>query len=149
VTGVHVDAERAQTDVIDVLSVGNEATALRPVQRALIGSGWVVRHLSDVRSAVRLLEKNPAAVAVVEGDATDWVDMLSSLRTVADPPELVVITHDDLPVEEVLSLGAHDLLRRPFSSADLLWSIATAWHAWMKQFERRKAADDHGTGVWR
>lgn len=129
--------EGAPPDVIDVLTVGNEGTVLRPVQRALAGSGWIVRHAGHAQEAVRLLETNRAAVAVVGADGA-WVDTLSSLRTVTNPPEVVVMTQHDLPVDEVLGLGAHDLLRRPFSSTDLLWSIATAWHTWMKEFEERE-----------
>jgi ActR/RegA family two-component response regulator len=137
ISGRQSESRPLESDVIDVLTIGNETTVFRPVQRALIGSGWVVRHADSVRSGVGLLQTNSAAVAVVEADAV-WVDMLSSLRSLPNPPEVVVITHSSLAVEDVLSLGAHDLLRRPLTSADLLWSIATAWHAWMKQSEEQE-----------
>src|SRR5689334_7490100 len=119
-----------QSDVIDVLTIGNKTTVLRPVQRALIGSGWIVRHADTLQSAVRLLQMNSAAVAVVEADE-EWVDILSCLRSIPNPPEVVVLTYEDLGIGDVLSLGAYDVLERPLTSADLLWSIATAWHAWM------------------
>lgn len=73
----------------------------------------------------------------MDADET-WVDMLSSLRSLRNPPEVVVITDGALEVDNVVSMGAYDAMRRPLTSADLVWSIATAWHAWMKRFEQRE-----------
>lgn len=80
-----------------------------------------------MQSAIRLLEMNRAAVAILDTDQ-GWVDTLSALVSLPNPPEVIVVTHEELSIKNVLHLGAHDLLRRPFTSADLLWSIATAWH---------------------
>jgi hypothetical protein len=59
------------------------------------------------------------------------------LRELVDAPEVVVVTSDELPLPDVLECGAFDLLRRPFDDSDLLWAVATAWHAWMTRRERR------------
>lgn len=43
-SGYELDTLPEQPDIIDVLTLGDETTVFRPVQRALMGSGWVVRH---------------------------------------------------------------------------------------------------------
>lgn len=44
--------------VIDVITIGDESTVFKPVERALAGSGWLVRHADTVHSAGILVATN-------------------------------------------------------------------------------------------
>jgi FixJ family two-component response regulator len=89
-------------------------------------------------AALAYLHSNVAAVAVAEAElaSDDWSTIVSTLRTVPDAPEIVLVTWNELPLHDVLKAGAFDLLRRPFSHYDLLWAVATAWQNWMTRRER-------------
>jgi DNA-binding response OmpR family regulator len=119
--------------VIDVLTIGEEAKLLRPVQRALLGSRWIVRHAPTVQAALGILDQTSVAVAVIDAQR-HWAETLSLVRSGTKPPEVILVAAEDVSVDEVFSAGAHDLLRHPLETTDLLWSLATAWHTWMKEF---------------
>ena len=53
----------------------------------------------------------------------------------------MVLACDHLCVNEAVGTGAYDVLRRPIEDADLLWTVATAWHDWMKQREREAGGE--------
>jgi hypothetical protein len=91
VSGRESEIRPVPSDVIDVITIGDEATVFKSVQRPLIGSGWVVRHADTVHSPGILLDTNKAAVAVVEADDA-CIHRLSSLRSLQNAPEVVVIT---------------------------------------------------------
>ena len=133
-SGVLIEKQVHDSAVIDVLTIGGEGTVFRPVQRALRGSGWVIRHAASTQAAVALIESTNTVVAVLESDDT-WAETVRRLRQLRNAPAMIVIAPDELHVGTVLEAGAHDLLRRPLDSADLLWGIATAWHIRMSQFE--------------
>jgi hypothetical protein len=74
-SGDQPEIRPAWPDIIDVPVIGSEAAVLRPVQRALVASGWIIRHADTVYSACRLLETTKVAAAVLEVDK-EWVDSL-------------------------------------------------------------------------
>ena len=126
------------TAITDVLTIGEEATVFRPVQRTLRPTGWAVVHANSLHAALAYLRTNVAAVAVVQDDlaGTDGNTALSSLRSSADAPEIVLVTWDKLPLQDAIRAGAFDVVQRPFDHSDLLWAVAAAWHNWMTQRER-------------
>jgi DNA-binding response OmpR family regulator len=138
VYGRHVETGQVPTGITDVITIGEEATVFRPVQRALQPTGWAVAHASSLEEAVAYLRSNVAAVAVAEAGLLggDWSTLVSSLRGMADAPEVVLVAWNELPLEDVLRAGAFDLVQRPFEHSDLLWAVATAWHNWMTRRER-------------
>jgi DNA-binding NtrC family response regulator len=135
----HAEGEQTPIGITDVLTIGEEATVFRTVQRTLRPTGWAVAHADNLRAGTAWLQSNVAAVAVTEGETSgqDWATIVSCLRELADAPEVVVITSNELPLPDVLRCGAFDLLRRPFDDSDLLWAVASAWHTWITRRERR------------
>jgi DNA-binding NtrC family response regulator len=131
--------EGAPAGITDVLTIGEEATVFRPVQRALRPVGWAVAHADSLEQAVAYLQSHVAAVVVIQGGVSsrEWETAVSRLRGLADAPEVVVVTWDELLLRDVLRSGAFDLLRRPLNHSDLLWGVASAWHNWMTRRERR------------
>ena len=134
-------AERGQVSIgtTDVLTIGKEATAFRPVQRALRPTGRVVAHVDNLGAATAWLQSNVAAVAVIEAETSgqNWATIVSGLHELAGAPEVVVVTSNESPLADVLRCGAFDVLRRPFDDSDLQWAVASAWHTWMTRRERR------------
>ena len=123
---------QAPAGIMDVLAIGQEATVFRPLQRALRPTGWRVAHLSSLENAIAYLRSNVAAVAVVEIEPEyGWRSMVSSLRGLANGPQIILVTEGELPLKDALKAGAFDHLQRPLKHSDLLWAVATAWHAWM------------------
>jgi DNA-binding NtrC family response regulator len=94
--------------------------------------------VNSLEAAIAYLESNVAAVVVAEAELADgdWGTILSSLRSVVDAPEVVLVTWNKLPLEDALTAGAFDLVQRPFEHSDLLWAVATAWHNWTTRRER-------------
>jgi ActR/RegA family two-component response regulator len=137
--GRHVETAEVPTGITDVVTVGEEATVLRPVQRALRPTGWAVAHANNLEAALDYLKSNVAAVAVIEAEisGSERAATVSCLRNLTDAPEVVVLTSEELAMADVLTFGAFDLLRRPFNDSDLLWALASAWHTWMNRRERR------------
>jgi ActR/RegA family two-component response regulator len=127
------------TGITDVLTIGQEATVFRPIQRAIRPTGWAVAHAGSLEAAMAYLQSNVAAVAVTEAELTpnDWRTVVSSLHRLVDAPEIVVVTWNELSLQDVLEVGGFDLLRRPLNHSDLLWTVASAWHNWMSRRERR------------
>ena len=139
VYGRQAETGQMPRSITDVLTIGQEATVFRPVQRALRPTGWTVAHVRSIEAALAYLRANIAAVAVADAEVAgdEWRAMVSALRNVADAPEVVVVTGNDLVLQDGVQAGAFDLLGNAFDDSDLLWAVATAWHNWMRRRERR------------
>lgn len=137
VNGWHADTGQVPAGITDVLAIGEEATVFHPVQRALRPTGWAVAHASSLEAAIAYLRTNVAAVVIAEAElaGTDWSAIVSSVRSMADAPEVVLVTSSELPLQDALEAGAFDLVQQPFDHSDLLWAVATAWHNWMTRRE--------------
>jgi DNA-binding NtrC family response regulator len=138
VVPVQAEAGQAPTGITDVLTIGEEGTVFRPVQRSVRRTGWAVAHANSLEAAVAYLGSNVAAVAVAEAELADndLSTLVSCLRTTTDGPEVVLITWDKVPIRNALRAGAFDVVERPFDDSELLWAVATAWHSWMTRRER-------------
>ena len=86
----HAEREQAPIGITDVLTIGEEATVFRHVQRALRPTRWVVAHVDNLGAATAWLQSNIAAVAVTEAETSgqDWTIILSGLRELAEAPEV-------------------------------------------------------------
>jgi DNA-binding NtrC family response regulator len=138
VYGRQVETGHVPAGITDILTIGEESTVFHPVQRALRPTGWAVAHVSSLEEAIAYLRSNVAAVIVAEAElaGTDWSAIVSSVRSVADAPEVVLVTRNELPLQDAVKAGAFDLVQRPFGDSDLRWAVATAWHNWMTRRER-------------
>ena len=98
------------------------------------------RSHTHLPGGVSFLKNNRAAVALCEESLPDgfWHETAVALSSMPDAPALIVISNDSSLVHEVLALGGFDVLVRPLREPDVVWTIASAWHAWMKRFEGTK-----------
>jgi CheY-like chemotaxis protein len=77
------------------------------------------------------LRRSVPGVVISDHDLSNgycWKDLLQELGVLEDPPPLIVVTRlaDDFLWAEVLNLGAHDLLAKPFDKRDVLHAVSTA-----------------------
>jgi hypothetical protein len=124
----------------DVLTVG-AGSALEDYFAGLFErSGWTVSGVSGCVAASQFLRDAGAAVVVCEERLPDgcWRDVAFRLNAVPDMPNWIVVGDgEDLP-GAVLARGGFDTLTRPLWDCEVLWSVASAWHEWMKREEARR-----------
>src|SRR5262245_36171259 len=93
-------------------------------------SGWRLFEAHDRRRALECLERNPVQVVIAEsgGRNWNWRKVLSDLRRLPIPPQLVVTsrTADDSLWAEVLNVGGYDVLAQPFERDEVERVIASA-----------------------
>lgn len=65
-------------------------------------------------------------------------DAAATLGPAAEAPVLVVVGNDPSLAGEVLASGGFDALVRPLRKADVLWTVASASHAWITRQEAGK-----------
>lgn len=122
---------------IDILTITDNPTLSVYLSGLFRRSGWIIARTRTCREAVSFLKTNQAPVAVCEESLPDgfWHDAAAALGSIPGSPALVVIGDHQSLVHEVRALGGFDVLVRPLRESDVLWTIASAWHAWMKRFE--------------
>jgi DNA-binding response OmpR family regulator len=73
-------------------------------------------------------------VVVCESDLRPgtWKEVLEQLRTLPDPPFLIVTSKfaDDRLWAEALNLGAYDVLAQPFDGMEVTRIVSIAWLRW-------------------
>jgi DNA-binding response OmpR family regulator len=74
----------------------------------------------------------------------DWKDLLAAIRLLPDPPLLIVTSRlaDEYLWAEVLNLGGHDVIAKPFLLAELRWVLAGAWR--IVEENRKRAQKQEG-----
>jgi DNA-binding response OmpR family regulator len=92
---------------------------------------WTLFSARTVESALSFLRESPTSVVIIERDVPGggWKKILSAIQQLARPPLLVVTSRlaDDHLWAEVLNLGGHDVLAKPFRTAELVWVLENAW----------------------
>ena len=98
-------------------------------------SSGAIARTRPVAEGISFARANLAAVAICDDFLPDgrWYDAAAAFSSLPDPPVLVVIGDDPAIVQEVGALGGFDALVRPLRESDVIWSVASAWHAWMKR----------------
>ena len=130
-------ARRQPSRAIDILTIGDNPTLSVYLSGLFQKSGWAMARARTCDEGISFLRDSKAAVAVCEESLPDgfWYNAAAGFRSLPDAPALVVVSDDQLLVHEVLALGGFDVLVRPLRESDVMWTIASAWHAWMKRFE--------------
>jgi len=118
----------ARQTILAVLPAGEDSTSLRTI---LAQSNWKVRLARTFRDARRALRTLPGVV-ISERELPDgqrWQDLLLELQKMPCPPPLIVADRlaDDRLWGEVLNLGAHDLLVKPFDAKEVVHVISAAF----------------------
>jgi len=127
----------SQSDVTDILAIGANPMQVLYLSGLFQQFGWTVRPMMSLRDAVDFLEEHEAQVAICEETFAGgtWRDAARMLSFFPDPPMLVVIGSDRTLLDEVLAAGGFDVLTRPLRESDVVWTVASAWHEWMKLFQ--------------
>ncbi len=128
---------RQPSRAVDILTISDNPTLSVYLSGLFQEPGWTIARARTCAAGAAFVRDNRAAVAVCEEALPDgfWYDAAVALSSVREAPALVVIGDDQSLVREVLALGGFDALVRPLRESDVVWTIASAWHAWMKRFE--------------
>ena len=130
--------EKSVENSLSALWVGeyeNDRLLLHDVFRV---AGWRLFEARDRRRGIECLQRNPVHVVIAEKEVKkwNWRRMLSDLRRLAHPPQLIVTsrTADDYLWAEVLNLGGYDVLPQPFDRDEVERVVASA----RRHFEGRR-----------
>src|SRR5579871_100081 len=107
------------------------ADILKPYQ-------WPIQRASSLPGARPLLRSRQIGLIICERDLIphSWKDLLAEVAALPRIP-LVIVTSphaDDYLWAEALNLGAYDVLRKPFDSAEVTRVIGLARLHWENQF---------------
>ncbi len=121
----------------DILTIGASPSLEAYLEGLFQPSGWIVSGVPGRVAACEFLQNAAAAVAVCEELLPDgsWRDVALDLNPIPNRPVWVVVGDDWSLSDEVSQLGGFDTLTRPLDDSEVVWSIASAWHEWMKRTE--------------
>ncbi len=68
-----------------------------------------------------------------------WIDVLEHIKVLPHAPSLIVSSRlaDDRLWVEALTLGAWDVLAKPFNKIEVIRSVHAAWRRWQDQIHMR------------
>jgi DNA-binding response OmpR family regulator len=96
-----------------------------------IDRGWMLHLSHTLGSALAMLREKPIPVVIAERALAcgDWRDLFAALQVLPHHPLLVVTSRlaDEKLWVEVLNLGGHDVLAKPFQAAEVQWVMESAW----------------------
>lgn len=121
---------KRQDHLVSALAVGTFESDRLLLQDVFRLAGWHLFEARDRRRAMECLERNPVHVVIAESEVPNWSwkKVLSDLRRLAKPPELIVAsrTADDYLWAEVLNIGGYDVLPQPLQREETERVIAAA-----------------------
>jgi DNA-binding response OmpR family regulator len=107
---------------------------------------WTLHRTRALGPALAFLRDNPVPVVVTERDLPlgSWRDLLTAIQYLPDVPLLIVATRlaDERLWAEVLNLGGHDVLGKPFQVTELLWVLDNAWR--IAEYNETRAKTSQG-----
>jgi hypothetical protein len=121
----------------DIVSISGNPTLAAYLSGLFQRSGWAIARARTVAEGISFVRTNLAGVAICDDVLPDgtWYDAAAALSSLPNPPVLIVIGDDPAIAHDVRALGGFDTLVRPLRESDVIWSVASAWHAWMKRAE--------------
>jgi DNA-binding response OmpR family regulator len=123
---------------VSALLVGEYAAERSLVQEIFRQCGWLLFEAGDRHHALESLERDPVQVVIAESDLPkwNWRKVLTDLRGLASPPQLVVTsrTADEHLWAEVLNIGAYDVLAQPLDREEVERVVAAA----SRQFDQQQ-----------
>ena len=80
----------------------------------------------------------PVGIAERALPCGDWRDLFAARQVVPHHPLLVVTSRlaDGHIWVEVLNLGGHDVLAKPFRAAEVQWVLESGWRIWANNSKR-------------
>jgi DNA-binding response OmpR family regulator len=98
------------------------------------GSSVTLFKARDLVSARVLLQEHDIAAVVCERDLLPgtWMDMLEDIQAKPNPPSLIVASRlaDDHLWVEALSLGAWDVVAKPFDASEVMRVVKSGRERW-------------------
>lgn len=120
----------AKDHTVSALLVGEYETDRLLVHGIFRDAGWQLFEAPDRRQALDCLDRHPVQVVISEKDGPrwPWKRLLTDLRRLAQPPQLIVTsrTADDHLWAEVLNIGGYDVLPQPFNRDEVERVVAAA-----------------------
>ena len=99
---------------------------------------WELNACPNLASALKALREVRVPVVVCESDLQPgtWKEVLEELRTLPDPPFLIVTSRlaDERLWAEALNLGAYDVLAKPFDVMEVTRIVSMAWLRWKSRY---------------
>ena len=121
--------------VLSVSPIEQDHTALENFNQ----EQWVLYHANSFRAALEVLRKHDIAAVLCEHDLPPgtWVDLLERMNRRSPAPPLIVTSRfaDERLWVEALSLGAYDVLAKPFDRTEVLRSVDLASSHWYHRQE--------------
>jgi DNA-binding NtrC family response regulator len=123
--------------VLVVSPLDEDHLALQAIIDAPAYSSWMLFDARDLVSALALLQQHETAVVICEQELRPgtWIDVLKYLNTLPTAPSLIVTSRlaDWHLWAKALSLGAWDVLKKPFDLTELIRSVQSASQHWYDQ----------------
>jgi len=120
-----------------LLVVGPCAADLLSV-KDMLPSNWTVNTARDADEAKGILLSMPVPVILCESELPggNWKDLLVIIAGIRRPPLLIVTSRlaDEYLWAEVLNLGGHDVLAKPFNSTELVQVVSMAGRRWKDEW---------------
>jgi DNA-binding response OmpR family regulator len=127
---IGVSMPQKHENSVSVLAIGdfaNDRALLQDISRL---AGWQLIEARDRRRAMQYLERQRVQVVIAESELPnwDWKKVLSDIRRLAEPPQLIVTsrTADDYLWAEVLNIGGYDVLPQPLERDEVERVVAAA-----------------------
>ena len=110
------------------------------LSQIFIDRGWTLHLTYTLGSALAVLRDRPIPVVIAERalPCGDWRDLFAALQVLPHHPLLVVPSRlaDEYLWVEVLNLGGHDVLAKPFRAAEVQWVLESGWRIWANNNKR-------------
>jgi DNA-binding response OmpR family regulator len=110
------------------------------LSQIFLDKGWKLRLTHTLGSALAVLRDRPIPVVIAERalPCGDWKDLFAALQLLPHHPLLIVTSRlaDEYLWEQVLKLGGHDVLAKPFRAAEVHWVMESAWRIWASRENR-------------
>jgi DNA-binding response OmpR family regulator len=134
--------ELAHDPTVSALLVGDFPAERTLVQDIFRRCGWRLFEAPDRHRALHSLGRNEVHVVIAESDLPkwNWRKVLTDLRRLAVPPQLVVTsrTADEHLWAEVLNIGAYDVLAQPLDREEVERVVAAASRQFAQQRLRQR-----------
>jgi|GEM_PF-1199944 len=123
--------ESITSDNLNVVAIDDEDAALLSISMMLMKTGYNLKLFSSPIEALKQIKANPTDVDIILLDIMmpemNGLDLLKELRANASLKNISVIVQsgvaDMSQIDEALSLGAKDFIRKPFSKEILITAI--------------------------
>jgi len=125
---------------VTVLALLTSPADRQLLQNIISHSNWNLRFVATLQEAQVALRDGAIGVVISDRRLSSggyWTDVLGVLETLSIPPRLIIAEAraDSRVWAEVLSLGAYDLLMKPFDAVEVLRTVSAAWLSWKDRLE--------------